>query len=66
VSASVLPITATALPQRSVRPQGRLQRIDILRGAIILIMAVDHVRDFFHSAAPNVSSRAFSLREDFV
>jgi uncharacterized membrane protein len=51
VSASVSPITATALPQRSVRPQGRLQQIDILRGAIMIIMALDHVRDFFHSAA---------------
>src|SRR5215472_3065852 len=29
----------------------RLDSIDILRGLIILIMAIDHVRDFFHAGA---------------
>src|SRR3954465_4177296 len=47
----------------------RLSSIDMLRGLVIVIMAIDHSRDFFHAGAsidplgdPNVSPALFFTR----
>ncbi|HEX4606110.1 MAG TPA: hypothetical protein VH724_19070 [Candidatus Angelobacter sp.] len=38
-----------------VKPVSRLLSIDAIRGAVMIIMCLDHVRDFFHAGAASFS-----------
>lgn len=63
-------VDAPGLPVRASNQRGyRLDAIDILRGLVIIIMAIDHVRDNFlfgteqdPMANPNISAGLFATR----
>jgi uncharacterized membrane protein len=42
---------ASTLPQQVASMRARVLSVDALRGAIMILMAVDHIRDFINSAA---------------
>lgn len=48
-------VPAPVLKPASLPGKSRIQAVDALRGAIIILMAIDHVRDFISSAAMSFS-----------
>ena len=39
-----------AAPSSTLQPGTRVQALDVLRGLVIVLMALDHVRDYFHES----------------
>jgi uncharacterized membrane protein len=48
---AVAGVAAPYRPVEAAAAAARLQAVDLLRGLVIMLMALDHVRDFFHAGA---------------
>src|SRR5262245_16743250 len=47
----VLAMIAATAPDRALQVRTRVQSIDIVRGAVMILMAIDHIREYFHGPA---------------
>jgi len=60
MTTATAPLTGKTAALAEPGPKQRIASIDILRGLVMLIMAVDHVRDFLHYGHPEPTDLAIT------
>ena len=53
-------VLTTPTPTRTKSSRGRLEAIDLLRGLLMIVMAIDHTRDYFSNVSINPTDPAHS------